>query len=133
MANNWIGSVCCSGVVCPSVVPKPPAAISVGPSVRNTSSTCTVATDGDNADVTIIETPVPVVPKKVYDLMDDLLEADVLKLYRQVLSDEEAQVKAGLTVFPFSNRQGTLGDSVLEIQKKNFAADAAKKMCSERT
>ena len=47
------------------------------------------------ADVTIIDAPVPAVHKKVYDLMDDLLEADVLKLYRQILSEEEAQVKAG--------------------------------------
>ncbi len=33
--------------------------------------------------------------KKVYDLMDDLLEADVLKLYRQVLTEEETLVKTG--------------------------------------
>jgi hypothetical protein len=45
--------------------------------------------------VIIVEEPVPVVEKKAYDLMDDLLEADVLKLYRQVLSEEEAQVRAG--------------------------------------
>jgi hypothetical protein len=45
--------------------------------------------------VTITEEPAPVVQKKVYDLMDDLLEADVLKVYRQVLAEEEALVKAG--------------------------------------
>ena len=32
---------------------------------------------------------------KDYDLMDDLLEADVLKIYRQVLTQQEAQVKTG--------------------------------------
>jgi hypothetical protein len=32
-----------------------------------------------------------------------------------------------LTVFSSRNPQGTLGDSVVEIQKKKFAADAAKK------
>jgi hypothetical protein len=51
--------------------------------------------EADDADVTITEEPAPVVQKTVYDLMDDLLEADVLKLYRQVLAKEEALVKAG--------------------------------------
>jgi hypothetical protein len=41
------------------------------------------------------EAPVTVVQKKVYDLMDDLLEADVLKVYRQVLAEEESLVKGG--------------------------------------
>ena len=45
--------------------------------------------------MTITEEPAPVVQKKVYDLMDDLLEADVLKMYRQVLTEEEALVKVG--------------------------------------
>ncbi len=71
----------CPGVVCPVVVDKPPARIVLG--------------ETDDADVTITEEPAPVVQKKVYDLMDDLLEADVLKLYRQVLAEEETLVKAG--------------------------------------
>ena len=33
--------------------------------------------------------------KKVYDLIDDLLETDVLKMYRQVLTEEKEQVKSG--------------------------------------
>ncbi len=35
--------------------------------------------------------------KKVYDLMDDLLEleTDVLMMYRQVLKEQDTQVKAG--------------------------------------
>ena len=49
----------------------------------------------DNADVIITEEPVSVVEKKTYDLMDDLLETDVLKLYRPVLSEEETHVKTG--------------------------------------
>ncbi len=36
-----------------------------------------------------------VVMKKTYDVMDDLLEVDVLKLYREVLHEEETQVKTG--------------------------------------
>jgi hypothetical protein len=71
----------CPGVVCPTVIDKPPARIVLG--------------EADDADVTITEESVSVVKKKVYDLMDDLLEADVLKLYRQVLAEEEALVKAG--------------------------------------
>jgi hypothetical protein len=51
--------------------------------------------EGHNVDVTITEVPVPVVQKKVYDLMDDLLEVDVLKLYRQVLTEEDTQVMVG--------------------------------------
>jgi hypothetical protein len=47
----------------------------------------------DNDDVIIEEEPVHVVEKKAYDLMDDLLEADVLKMYRQVLGEEETQVR----------------------------------------
>jgi hypothetical protein len=34
--------------------------------------------------------------------------------------------------FSSRNRRGTLGDHVLEIQKKKMAADAAKKRCSAR-
>jgi hypothetical protein len=60
-------------------VSKPPATIVVGLPTH----------------VTKIDAPVPAVHKKVYDLMDDLLEADVLKLYRQILSEVETQVKAG--------------------------------------
>ncbi len=71
----------CPGVVCPSVVDKPPARIVLG--------------EVDDADVTITEESVSVVQKKVYDLMDDLLEADMLKVYSQVLAEEEALVKAG--------------------------------------
>lgn len=78
---DWAPFVKCPGVVCPAVVDKPPARIVLG--------------EADDADVTITEEPAPVVQKKVYDLMDDLLEADVLKLYRQVLAEEEALVKAG--------------------------------------
>ncbi len=78
---DWAPFVKCPGVVCPAVVDKPPARIVLG--------------EADDADVTIGEEPVPVVQKKVYDLMDDLLEADVLKLYRQVMTEEEALVKAG--------------------------------------
>jgi hypothetical protein len=78
---DWAPFVQCPRVVCHSVVDKPPARIVLG--------------EADDADVTITEEPAPVVQKKVYDLMDDLLEADVLKLYRQVLAEEEALVKAG--------------------------------------
>jgi len=78
---DWAPFVKCPGVVCPAVVDKPPSRIVLG--------------EADDADVTITEEPAPVVQKKVYDLMDDLLEEDVLKLYRQVLSEEEALVKAG--------------------------------------
>ena len=35
------------------------------------------------------------VAEKVYDLVDDLLEADILMLCRNVLKEEEAQGKAG--------------------------------------
>ncbi len=66
--------------------------------------------EGHNVDVTITEVPVPVVQKKVYDLMDDLLEeVDVLKLYRQVLTEEDTQVKVGGKVqFGYLSRM-TLG------------------------
>jgi hypothetical protein len=37
-----------------------------------------------------------------------------------------------LTVFPSRNPQGTLGDSVDEIQNKKFPVDVTKKMCSGR-
>jgi len=43
----------------------------------------------------ITEESVSVAVLKVYDLMDDLLDADVFKVYSQVLSEEESQVKAG--------------------------------------
>ena len=39
----------------------------------------------------------PVVEKKTYDLMDDLLETDVLKLYRQVLSEDESVCEGTLS------------------------------------
>ena len=45
-----------------------------------TSKSAAVETGADNDDVIIAEEPVPVVEKKAYDLMDDLLESDVLKL-----------------------------------------------------
>jgi hypothetical protein len=78
---DWAPFVKCPGVVCPAVVDKPPTRIVLG--------------ETDDDDVTITEEPVSVVHKKDYDLMDDLLEVNVLKLYRQVLAEEEALVKAG--------------------------------------
>ncbi len=78
---DWAPFVKCPGVVCPTVVEKPPARTLLG--------------EADDDDVTITKAPVPVVQKKVYDLMDDLLEADVLKVYRQVLAEEETLVKGG--------------------------------------
>ena len=64
--------------------------------VDNTSKSETGEGESGNTDVMIMEEPVSVVEKKVYDLMDDLLEIDVLKLYRMVLTQEEAQVKSGV-------------------------------------
>ncbi len=52
-----------------------------------TSKSVVVEPGTDNDDVIITEEPVPVVEKKTYDLMDDLLEEDVLKMYRQVLTN----------------------------------------------
>jgi hypothetical protein len=78
---DWAPFVKCPGVVCPAVVDKPPARIVLG--------------ETDDADVTITEEPAPVVQKKVYDLMDDLLESDVLNLYSQVLTEKETLVKDG--------------------------------------
>ena len=63
-----------------------------------TSKSVTVEVGDDNADVIIVEEPMPVVEKKAYDLMDDLLETDVVKLYSQVLVEEETQVKSGVKV-----------------------------------
>ena len=50
---------------------------------------------GNTPDVVILETDVTVVQQKNYDLMGDLLEADVLMIFRQVLRDEESVVKVG--------------------------------------
>ena len=46
-------------------------------------------------DVVNLETEVAAVQQKNYDLMGDLLEADVLMLFRQVLREEESLVKVG--------------------------------------
>jgi hypothetical protein len=50
---------------------------------------------GNTPDVVNLETEVAVVQQKNYDLMGDLLEADVLMLFRQVLREEESLVKVG--------------------------------------
>ena len=50
---------------------------------------------GNTPDVVNFETEVAAVQQKNYDLMGDLLEADVLMLFRQVLREEESLVKVG--------------------------------------
>ena len=50
---------------------------------------------GNTPDVVNLETEVAAVQQKNYDLMGDLLEADVLILFRQVLREEESLVKVG--------------------------------------
>ncbi len=50
---------------------------------------------GNTPDVVNLETEVAAVQQKNYDLMGDLLEADVLMLFRQVLREEESLVKVG--------------------------------------
>jgi hypothetical protein len=43
----------------------------------------------------MLDTDVSPVPQKNYDLMSDLLETDILMLFRQVLREEESLVKVG--------------------------------------
>jgi len=50
---------------------------------------------GKTPDVVMLDTDVSPVPQKNYDLMGDLLEADILMLFRQVLREEESLVKVG--------------------------------------
>jgi hypothetical protein len=69
-----------------------------------TSKSVVVEPGTDNDDVIITEEPVPVVEKKTYDLMDDLLEEDVLKMYRQVLTN-------------FRQDHSSLGWSCLKLAK----------------
>ena len=63
--------------------------------VCSSAKSVSIEPGGDDDGVIILEELVLVVKQKVYDLMDDLLETDFFKLYRQVLADEEALVKAG--------------------------------------
>ena len=55
----------------------------------------TQPTAGNTPHVVILETEVPVVQQKNYDLMGDLLDTDVLILFRQVLREEESLLKVG--------------------------------------
>ncbi len=50
---------------------------------------------GKTPDAVILDTDVSPVPQKNYDLMGDLLEVDILILFRQVLREEESLVKVG--------------------------------------
>jgi len=63
--------------------------------VVNTSKSAASEAGPPEDVVMITEESVPAAAPKSYDLIDDLLEADVFKVYRQVLSEEEAQVKVG--------------------------------------
>lgn len=46
-------------------------------------------------DIVVLDADVSAVEQKNYDLMGDLLEADILMLFRQVLREEETLVKVG--------------------------------------
>ena len=50
---------------------------------------------GNTPDVVILETEVPAVQQKNYDFLGDVLEADVLMFFRQVLREEESLLKVG--------------------------------------
>ncbi len=50
---------------------------------------------GKSPDIVMLDTDVSAVEQKNYDLMGDLLEADILMLFRQVLREEESVVKIG--------------------------------------
>jgi hypothetical protein len=50
---------------------------------------------GKAPDVVMLDTDVSVVEQKNYDWMGDLLETDILILFRQVLREEESLVKIG--------------------------------------
>ena len=50
---------------------------------------------GKAPDIVVLDADVSAVEQKNYDLMGDLLEADILMLFRQVLREEEALVKVG--------------------------------------
>ena len=61
-----------SAVLSPTVVPK--STMTAPSVVVITPKSVVVESGADNADVIIVKEPVPVVEKKSYDLMDDLLE-----------------------------------------------------------
>ena len=46
-------------------------------------------------DIVVLDADVSAVEQKNYDLMGDLLDADILSLFRQVLREEESVVKIG--------------------------------------
>jgi len=50
---------------------------------------------GKAPDIVVLDTDVSAVEQKNYDFMGDLLEADILMLFRQVLRQEESLVKVG--------------------------------------
>ena len=50
---------------------------------------------GQVPDVVMLDADVSAVEQKNYDLMGDLLEGDILMLFRQVLREEETLVKVG--------------------------------------
>ena len=50
---------------------------------------------GKAPDIVVLDADVSAVEQKNYDLMGDLLEADILMLFRQVLRQEESLVKVG--------------------------------------
>ena len=57
--------------------------------------------DDQQAEVVMLDTDVSAVQQKNYDLMGDLLEADILMLFRQVLREEESlEVRRNLVTCP---------------------------------
>jgi hypothetical protein len=89
-----------SSVLSLTVVPK--STMNAPSPVVITSKSVAVETGAGIVDVITVEEPVLVLEKKAYDLMDDLLEADVLKLYRQVLAEEYTQVTTDGNCMPLS-------------------------------
>ena len=68
----------------------------------------------------------------IWSCNDQVHELDHELHFGELFVNFFASIHVGLSVFLSRNREGTLVDHVLEIQKNNLAVDSAKKWCSVR-